>query len=109
PAPELLKLLVGSMYCGLSEKSTPAAPEGLVRSIQAPPTIPREPAWPATAANAFVFTAPLGARRWGVNQSAASAASWPSCPVTSCGPLAVPAQAGARLPAARTAAGDTQD
>src|SRR5205814_3826584 len=92
------------MYCGLSEKSTPAAPEGLVRSVQGPPTIPREPAWPATAANAFVFTAPLGARRWDVNQSAASAASWLSCPVTSCGPIALPADAGARLPATRTAA-----
>src|SRR5256885_9840659 len=96
------------MEGGWGEKSAPAAPEGLVRSIHGPPTVPREPAWPARAAKGLALPAPLGAKRWDVNQSAASAASWLSCPVTSCGPIALPAEAGARLPATRTAAEDNK-
>src|SRR5689334_9353284 len=36
PEPELLKLLVGSMYAGGSEKSLPSAPGRLVRSVHVP-------------------------------------------------------------------------
>src|SRR5512143_1934008 len=80
PAPEVLKLLVGSMYWGESEKSTPSPDEGLVRSVQRPPVTGSFAASPATAANASSATAPFGARRWPANQSAAAAAFWLSSP-----------------------------
>src|SRR5690349_13123163 len=41
PAPELLKLLVGSMYAGGSEKSLPCAPGRLVRSVHVPGVVGR--------------------------------------------------------------------
>ena len=83
PAPELLKLLVGSMYWGLSEKSLPWAPGRFVRSVHVPGVTGKFATWPATAAKAFWSTAPLGASRCDVNQLTASAASWLSCPATS--------------------------
>src|SRR5207302_9482866 len=52
PAPELLKLLLGSMYWGESEKSTPGPVAG-VRSTHGPPTVGRELAAGPTAANAL--------------------------------------------------------
>src|SRR6516162_57096 len=84
PAPELLEPLVGSMYCGESEKSVPSAPGRFVRSVQAPPTVGSDAAWAAADAYAFGSTAPLGARRCEVNQSVASAAAWLSSPALLC-------------------------
>src|SRR5260370_41945762 len=80
PAPELLKPLVGSMYCGGSEKSVPAAPARFVRSVQGPPTLGSDAAWAAAAAYAFGSTAPLGASRCEVNQAVSSAAALLSSP-----------------------------
>src|SRR6266508_26803 len=60
PEPELLKLLVGSMYCGESEKSLPSVPGRAVRSVHAPPTLGSAAACAAPAAYAFGSTAPLG-------------------------------------------------
>src|SRR5215470_9503991 len=61
PAPELLELplLVASMYCGESEKSTPLA--GLVRSVQAPPVVGNASACACTAAYASGLIARFGA------------------------------------------------
>src|SRR2546422_2744925 len=86
PAPELLKLLVGSMKAGGSEKSLPSAPGRFVRSIQVPGVLGRDAAWTAPDRNAFTSTTPFGASLWEVNQSAASAAAWLSSPGLECEP-----------------------
>ncbi len=102
PAPELLKLLVGSMYCGLSEKSLPSAPGRLVRSVHVPPTGGIAVASIPAASNAIGSTAPFGASLARLNSSCASAASWLDCPAGSCEePVAKP---GATLPTTTTAA-----
>jgi hypothetical protein len=82
PAPELLKPLVGSMYCGESEKSLPSVPGRPVRSVHAPPTVGSAAACAAPAAYAFGSTAPFGASRCAMNQSVASATSWLSSPAS---------------------------
>src|SRR5215831_7837079 len=82
PAPELLKLLVGSMYWGESEKSLPSTPDRPVRSVQAPPTLGSAAACAAPAAYAFGSTAPLGASRCAMNQSVACCTSWLSSPAS---------------------------
>src|SRR5258708_1606542 len=99
PAPELLKLLVGSMSCGGSEKSLRAAPARFVRSVQAPPTLGSDAAWAAAAAYAFGSIAPLGASRCDVNQAAAAAAAWLSSPAVLCEELGepLPARAGTAM------------